>query len=145
MAPVRTPDGFVLVAPRSRETAQALMDAVKAVGGDRLMDVRTVTGGYHVAEAVAEEYQKNFPASEGLDEADETESTENESSETEEVEELPVTEKSTHDEINDYADWRAASSRCTTSSRTSPHWLRASAPRPQAGGASRPSWQHWTK
>lgn len=62
MAPIRIPDGFVLVQPRSVETATALLDAARKIGADRHLSVRTVTGGYHVLKEVAEEYQKGFPA-----------------------------------------------------------------------------------
>lgn len=70
MAPIRIPEGFVFVPGRSYENAKALLEAAESVKGDRVADVRTVTGGYHVTAAVAEEYQKAFPDAE-LEQPDE--------------------------------------------------------------------------
>ena len=70
MAPIRIPEGSVFVPGRSVETATALLEAADKIKADRKLDVRTVTGGYHVTLAVAEEYQKAFPDAE-VQEADE--------------------------------------------------------------------------
>lgn len=64
MAPTRIPEGSVFVPGRSVETATALLEAADKIKADRKLDVRTVTGGYHVTLAVAEEYQKAFPDAE---------------------------------------------------------------------------------
>lgn len=69
------PEGFVLVSPRSRETATALLDAADKIKADRQADVRTVTNGYLVTEAVAEKYAKAFPDAE-IQKADEAEDAE---------------------------------------------------------------------
>ena len=70
MAPTRIPEGSVFVPGRSVETATALLKAADKIKADRKLDVRTTTGGYHVTQAVAEEYQKAFPDA-ALQEADE--------------------------------------------------------------------------
>lgn len=95
MASTRIPEGFVLVPGRSVETATALLEAADKIKADRKLDVRTTTGGYHVTQAVAEEYQKAFPDAE-LEEggADENGG--------EAPESLPVTVDSTREEIDAY-------------------------------------------
>lgn len=60
---IRIPEGHVFVR-RAPGVAAALLDAAEKVGGDRVQDVRTVTGGYHVTEAVADQYQQDFPEAE---------------------------------------------------------------------------------
>lgn len=64
MAPVNVPEGFVFVPrPRGRSIAADLLKAAdETEGADRKTDVRTVTGGYHVAEAVAEKFSAGQPA-----------------------------------------------------------------------------------
>lgn len=98
MAPIIIPDGFVLVKPRSRETAIALLAAADAVGADRHTSVRTVTGGYRVLKEVAEKFQSSFPEAEAVPDqvAEQTE-------ESSEPAPLPVTAESTHAEIDEYA------------------------------------------
>lgn len=61
MAPITIPEGHVFVA-RGEGVAAALLDSVDAVEGDRQADVRTVSGGYHVRQEVAEHYQSTLPA-----------------------------------------------------------------------------------
>lgn len=61
MAPITIPEGHVFVA-RGQGVAAALLDSVDAVEGDRQADVRTVSGGYHVRQEVAEHYQSTLPA-----------------------------------------------------------------------------------
>src|SRR5690606_5469701 len=60
MAPTRIPEGFVLVKPRSVELATALLKAADEIKVDRQLSIRTVHGGYHVAQAVAEKLQECF-------------------------------------------------------------------------------------
>jgi len=119
MAPIRIPEGYVLIPGRSVETATALLDAADKIKADRKLDVRTTAGGYHVTEAVAEEYQKAFPDAriEGYDEivsdgtSDEPVELEGEPVEGGSAsadapvlaEALPVTADSTHAEIDEYA------------------------------------------
>lgn len=57
---IRIPEGFVFVR-RAPGVAAALLEAAEKVDGDRVLDVRTVTGGYHVRAEVAEQYQADFP------------------------------------------------------------------------------------
>lgn len=122
MAPVIIPEGFVLVKPRSRETATALLEAADAVGANRHLAVRTVTGGYHVAQKVAEKYQESFPDAdvEDADESQESVDTRNQAEDAkedgqevpaddtgekteEELAPLPVTAENSHAEIDAYA------------------------------------------
>lgn len=99
MAPTRIPDGFVLVSPRSREIATALLEAADELGADRQADVRTTLNGYHVSLPVAEKFQEAFPDAdvESTDEAGADEAGDS-------AEPLPVTADSTHAEIDAYAD-----------------------------------------
>lgn len=72
MAPgIRVPEGHVFV-PRRRDenVALELLNAAEKVKADRF-DVKTVSGGYHVPQAVADEYAKAHP--EVADDAEETE------------------------------------------------------------------------
>lgn len=128
MAPIRIPEGFVLVKPRSVETATALLKAAEDIGADRIASVRTVTGGYHVTEEVAEQYQKSFPEAQLEDEAievdaataeaeavaaagstpetgggDDGDGTNPDGTEVVEPEPLPVDADSSHAEIDEYA------------------------------------------
>lgn len=106
MAPVIIPEGFVLVKPRSRETAIALLDAADEIGADRHLSVRTVTGGYHVAEAVAAKFQESFPEADVEDDAPDEVAGPEESGDPEnsgELAPLPVTADNTHSEIDEYA------------------------------------------
>lgn len=61
MSPASIPEGFVFV-PREPgvNVALELLDAAKKVGADRVTSVRTTSGGYHVLEAVADQYQHDF-------------------------------------------------------------------------------------
>lgn len=107
MAPTRIPEGFAFVPGRSHENAKALLEAAEKAGGDRVTDVRTVTGGYHVSAAVAKEFQKAFPDA-AVEEGDELVSDDPNGEPVElqgepTPEPLGVTEKSSHDEIDDYA------------------------------------------
>lgn len=62
MAPsIRIPDGFVFVR-RAPGVAVKLLEAADAIKADRVLGVRTVTGGYHVAQDIADEYQNGFDA-----------------------------------------------------------------------------------
>ncbi len=125
MAPIIIPEGFVLVKPRSRETAIALLEAADAVGADKHTSVRTVTGGYHVLEEVAAKFQEGFPeadveeAQERVDtqnqaedareqtedkaEGERTEQADGEKEDGEGLPPLPITADSTHAEIDEYA------------------------------------------
>lgn len=60
MSPIRIPEGFVFI-PREAGVSVALelLEAADQVGADRKADVRTITGGYHVAEEVAKQFQEN--------------------------------------------------------------------------------------
>lgn len=58
---IRIPEGYVFV-PRVPGLAVGLLDAAKRIKADRVMSVRTVTGGYHVLEEVAAAYQGELPA-----------------------------------------------------------------------------------
>ena len=100
MAPIRIPEGFAFVPGRSHENAKALLEAAEKAGGDRVADVRTVTGGYHVSAAVAKEFQKAFPDA-AVEEDNELVSGDPNGESAPEP--LGVTEKSSHDEIDDYA------------------------------------------
>ncbi len=61
MPAIEIPEGFAFV-PRQRgvNVALALLDAAEKVGAER-DSVLTVSGGYHVPEAVADEYAANQP------------------------------------------------------------------------------------
>lgn len=72
MAPtIRIPDGFVFFR-KFPGLAAGLLEAADAVGGDRKLDVRTVNGGYHVSQKVAEKYQSKYGKVEEAAEAAET-------------------------------------------------------------------------
>lgn len=123
MAPARIPEGFVFVRRQAgRNVAAELFEALDTVDGDRFGDIRTVTGGYHVANEVAEAWTAAQPEAEDDSTEDPTEedstedagktedSTEGNSTEdsTEdagktELEPLPVTAENTHEAIDDYA------------------------------------------
>lgn len=107
MAPIIIPDGFVLVKPRSRETAIALLEAADAVGADRHTSVRTVTGGYHVLKDVAEKFQAGFSEADAEAASDQSgapsDQTEAQVEPSSEPAPLPVTVDSTHAEIDEYA------------------------------------------
>jgi len=67
MAPsIRIPDGFVFVR-RAPGVARQLLDAAASIEADPVTGVRTVTGGYHVTQDIADEYQKGFDAVEDED------------------------------------------------------------------------------
>jgi hypothetical protein len=57
---IRIPEGKVFV-PRAPGVAAALLFAAEELGYERSEAVRTVTGGYHVDEAVAQKYQESVP------------------------------------------------------------------------------------
>lgn len=128
MSPARIPEGSVFIPRRRGENvALQLLTAAEEVGADRDLSVRTVSGGYHVYEDVAERYLENL----GVDTDDEDDETEDESIKTEKTveeeeaeaaakeaadkaaeekeaaekaaaEALPVTVESTRTEIDDY-------------------------------------------
>ncbi|UVG34395.1 hypothetical protein SEA_GAZEBO_26 [Microbacterium phage Gazebo] len=134
MSPARIPEGSVFIPRRRGENvALQLLDAAKEVGADRDLSVRTVNGGYHVYEDVADRYLENL----GVDTDDEDDEAEDESTETEktveeeeaeaaakeaaekaaeekeaaekaaaekELEPLPVSADNSHDEIDAYAN-----------------------------------------
>lgn len=120
MAPsVRTPKGFVFV-PREEGVAFKLLEAAVEVGADRHTSVRTVFGGYHVLEEVAQKYQEQFPAAavdegassnpddttaESVDKSAESvdKSPSSDDAESGDGDELPVTADSSHAEIDEYA------------------------------------------
>lgn len=60
MAPIRTPEGFVRVEKADGIAAKLLDAADLTEGADRKADVRTVTGAYHVSEAVYETFKNTF-------------------------------------------------------------------------------------
>lgn len=60
MAPIRTPEGFVRVEKVAGIAAKLLDAADLTEGADRKADVRTVTGAYHVSEAVYETFKSTF-------------------------------------------------------------------------------------
>lgn len=71
MAPgIRVPEGLVFV-PRRRDenVALELLNAAEKLKVDRF-DVKTVSGGYHVPQAVADEYAKSHPEFQGEVEED---------------------------------------------------------------------------
>lgn len=127
MSPARIPDGSVFVARRSGENvALQLLEAAEQIGADRDLSVRTTSGGYHVYEEVAEQYQANLPESdedevevtETTDEGDpdESKTVEDEEAEAEakrlaeeaaagktETPEIGVTDANTRAEIDEYA------------------------------------------
>lgn len=130
MAPARIPEGFVFVRREAgRNVARELFEALDTVKGDRFGDVVTVTGGYHVAEAVAEAWTAAQPEVEDDSTEDSTEDSTGDAGKTEpadvtladgtkapagddgipvvpvvkELEPLPVTAENTHGEIDDYA------------------------------------------
>lgn len=49
------PEGYVLV-PRGAGVAAKLLEAADEVGADQVTAVRSITGGYHVLEEVAQAY-----------------------------------------------------------------------------------------
>lgn len=133
MSPARIPEGSVFVPRRRGENvALQLLTAAEEVGADRDLSVRTVSGGYHVYEDVADRYLENL----GVDTDDEDDEIEDESSETEKtveeeeaeaaakeaadkaaeekeaaekvaaekLEPLPVSADNSHDEIDAYAN-----------------------------------------
>ena len=71
MAPnIRVPEGNVFVPRRTGENvALELLTIAEKVGVDRF-DVKTVSGGYHVPTAVADEYAKGHPAADEPEEAE---------------------------------------------------------------------------
>lgn len=72
MSPARIPEGSVFVARRAGENVAAqLLEAAEQIGADRFLSVRTTTGGYHVWENVAEQYQANLPEEEEVEEVEE--------------------------------------------------------------------------
>lgn len=106
MAPITIPEGFAFVARQAGvNVAAKLFDAVEEVKADRYTSVRTVTGGYHVQQDVADAYAAALGEEEVEEES--TESTadadETKAEETKELEALPVTEDNSHAEIDDYA------------------------------------------
>ncbi|WNN94053.1 hypothetical protein SEA_FREGLEY_27 [Microbacterium phage Fregley] len=119
MAPARIPEGFVFVRREAgRNVARELFEALDTVDGDRFGDILTVTGGYHVAEAVAEAWTSAQPEPEeestedSTKDAGKTESTGDagagdtgagDAGKPAELEPLPVTAENTHDEIDKYA------------------------------------------
>lgn len=105
MAPITIPEGFAFVARQAGvNVAAKLFDAVEEVKADRYTSVRTVTGGYHVQQDVADAYSAALGEEEVEEEVEEsTESTETASPATGELEPLPVTEDNSHAEIDDYA------------------------------------------
>lgn len=58
---VRIPEGYVLV-PRGAGVAAKLLEAADKVGVDQVTAVRSITGGYHVLEEVAETYAMQVEA-----------------------------------------------------------------------------------
>lgn len=102
MSPARIPEGSVFVARQSGvNVALQLLEAAEQVGADRLLSVRTTTGGYHVFKEVAEQYQANL--GEELENNEKDESDEDESDKSnEELEPLPVTAENTRGEIDEY-------------------------------------------
>lgn len=106
MAPsIRIPDGFVFV-KRADGVARKLLDAADAIEADRHLGVRTVTGGYHVTEAIAEEYQKGFPAA--AEEDDETEGGTEVQAEEVQAEEVEAEEVETEDVETPDESWTVA-------------------------------------
>lgn len=53
------PQGYVFVA-KADGVAAGLLNAADRIGADRKNGVRTVTGGYHVLEEIAQEYGATF-------------------------------------------------------------------------------------
>ncbi|WKW84895.1 hypothetical protein SEA_SALLYK_28 [Microbacterium phage SallyK] len=134
MSPARIPEGSVFIPRRRGENvALQLLTAAEEVGADRDLSVRTVSGGYHVYEDVADRYLENL----GVDTDDEDDETEDESTPGEktveeeeaeaaakeaadkaaeekeaaekaaaekELEPLPVSADNSHDEIDAYAN-----------------------------------------
>ncbi|AWN03543.1 hypothetical protein PBI_HYPERION_26 [Microbacterium phage Hyperion] len=133
MSPARIPEGSVFIPRRRGENvALQLLTAAEEVGADRDLSVRTVSGGYHVYEDVADRYLENL----GVDTDDEDDKAEDESTETEKtveeeeaeaaakeaadkaaeekeaaekaaaekLEPLPVSADNSHDEIDAYAN-----------------------------------------
>ncbi|WNT45281.1 hypothetical protein SEA_BABYDOTZ_26 [Microbacterium phage BabyDotz] len=134
MSPARIPEGSVFIPRRRGENvALQLLTAAEEVGADRDLSVRTVSGGYHVYEDVADRYLENL----GVDTDDEDDEAEDESTPGEktveeeeaeaaakeaaekaaeekeaaekaaaekELEPLPVSADNSHDEIDAYAN-----------------------------------------
>lgn len=120
MAPIRTPEGFVRV-EKVPGIAAKLLDAADLVkGADRKADVRTVTGAYHVSEAVYEMFKSTFGEDPAGDDAEAAEAQRQvdaeaaaaaaaeaervaaeEAAAAEQVEEPD--ESWTHDQLNEYA------------------------------------------
>ncbi|QIQ63611.1 hypothetical protein SEA_NIKE_27 [Microbacterium phage Nike] len=76
MSPARIPEGSVFIPRRRGENvALQLLTAAEEVGADRDLSVRTVSGGYHVYEDVADRYLENL----GVDTDDEDDEAEDES------------------------------------------------------------------
>lgn len=124
MAPARIPEGFVFVRRQAgRNVARELFEALDTVKGDRFGDILTVTGGYHVAEDVAEAWTKAQPEpeEEPIEDSDAGKTAPAEVTLADgskapvgddgipvvpvakELEPLPVTAENTHGEIDDYA------------------------------------------
>lgn len=57
---VRIPEGYAFV-PRGEGVAAKLLAAADEVGADQATAVRSITGGYHVLEEVAEAYAAAAP------------------------------------------------------------------------------------
>jgi hypothetical protein len=108
MAPVTIPEGHVFF-PKLPGVAAGLLAAADAIGADRKADVRTITGGYHVTEAVAEQYRSTLPPEpedpQGEPTGDPGEPTGDpgDDGKAEELGPLPVTAESSNAEIDDYA------------------------------------------
>lgn len=87
MSPARIPDGSVFVPRRRGENvALQLLEAAAEVGADRDLSVRTVSGGYHVFQDVADRYKENLGV-DTEDEDDETEDVSDDSNDEKTVEE----------------------------------------------------------
>jgi hypothetical protein len=63
MAPINIPEGYVFV-KRGPGVAAALLEAADEIKADRKNGVRTVSGGYHVAEDIAAKWQEGLPEAE---------------------------------------------------------------------------------
>lgn len=91
MAPINIPEGYVFV-PRQAgvPVAAQLLDAADEIKADRQTGVRTVSGGYHVTEEIAEQYQANLP--ESKDEASTVEA------DSEKEEDAPTSDETVNDD-----------------------------------------------